>query len=43
MNDINRDGVDVRFKLRFPSKIAFDIKAQYHDKEIKICIILEVI
>jgi len=26
--NINRDGVDVRLKLRSPSKIAFDINAQ---------------
>ena len=40
--NINRDAVDVRFKLRFPSKIAFDIGAHQFDKQMKICIILEI-
>jgi len=31
------------FKLRFPSKIAFDIGVQSFDKDIKNCIILKLL
>jgi len=41
--NINRDGVDVPLKLRSPSKIAFDINAQLHNKKIKNSIILHVL
>jgi hypothetical protein len=37
---INRDVVDVGFKLRSPRKIALDINARETDNEIKNCIIL---
>jgi hypothetical protein len=37
---MNRDGVDVEFKLRSPSEIALDINAELLDKKIKICTIL---
>ena len=40
--NIDRDVVDVSFKLRFSSQIMFDIDAEWHDKEIRICIILNV-
>ena len=40
---LNRDGVDGRFKLRLPSKIAFDIDARSFDKKIKSCITLLVL
>jgi len=30
------DGTDVRFKLRSPSKITFDIASYYSDNKIKI-------
>jgi hypothetical protein len=36
----NRDGVDVGFKLRFPSKITLDIGASGADSRIKRFIIL---
>ena len=38
--NINRDAVDVRFKLRSPFKIAFDMNAESLDKKIKTCIVL---
>jgi hypothetical protein len=38
MSQINRDAVDVRFKLRSPSKIAFDMNAGSFDKKIKTCL-----
>jgi hypothetical protein len=41
--NINRDGVDVGFKLHSPSKIALDIGVHWFDKTIKIRIILEVL
>jgi len=41
--NLNRDGVDLSFKLRSPSKITFDMNARYLDKKIKSCIILEVL
>jgi hypothetical protein len=31
----NRDGVDVSFKLRSPSKITFDIASYWSDNKIK--------
>jgi hypothetical protein len=34
--NLNRDGVDLSFKLRSPSKITFDMNAGYLDKKIKI-------
>jgi hypothetical protein len=37
---MNRDAVDVKFKVRFPSKIAFDMSARKPDNKIKNCIIL---
>jgi len=41
--NINRDAVDLRFKLRSPSKIAFDMNAGQFDKEIKTWIMLLVL
>ena len=38
--NVNGDAVDVRFKLRSPSKITFDVNAEYFDKEIKTWIML---
>ena len=40
--NINRDVVDVRFKLHSPSKITFDMAAAQFDKKIKTCITLVV-
>ena len=34
--NINRDAVDLRFKLRSPSKIVFDMNARLFDKKIKV-------
>jgi hypothetical protein len=31
--NLNRDGVDLSFKLRFPSKITFDMNVEYLDKK----------
>jgi len=39
---IDRDVVDVSFKLRSPPKIMFDMNTCQVDKKIKNCIILEV-
>ena len=41
--NINRDAVDVRFKLRSPPKITFDIGTSLHDKKNKTWIILEIL
>jgi hypothetical protein len=32
----NRDGIDVRLKLRYPSKITFDTASYWSDNKIKI-------
>ena len=37
--NINRDAVDVGFKLRSPSMITFDMNACMSDSKIEICII----
>jgi hypothetical protein len=36
---INHDAVDVNFKLRLTTKIAFDMNAGSRDNKIKICLI----
>ena len=41
--NINRDAVDVRLKLCYSTKIAFDMSARLLDKRIKSYIILEVL
>jgi len=41
--NINRDAVDVRLKLRYSTKIAFDISTRLLDKKIKTYFILEVL
>jgi hypothetical protein len=41
--NINCDAVDVRFKLRSPAKITFDIGASLDDKENKNWIILKIL
>jgi len=38
--NVNRDGVDLRFKLRSPPKITFDINTEWLDKKKEICITL---
>ena len=38
--NLNHDAVDGKFKLRYSSKIAFDIGVRLFDKKIKICVIL---
>ena len=40
--NINRDAVDVAFKLRLPPEITLDIGARLPDNKIKNMIILEV-